>query len=45
MNEGFVMIAEENHKAGDPFYSTYGELLSNWEFFPVYGFIDEHENA
>ena len=24
MNEGFVMIAEEDHKIGDSYFSTYG---------------------
>ena len=35
------MIAEQDHARGDVVYHSYGEALTNWDFFALYGFINQ----
>ena len=42
---GFTMIADKDHERGDMVTHSYGEALTNWDFFTLYGFIFEKESA
>jgi len=39
------MLAEKDHERGDIISHSYGEALTNYDFFTLYGFLWERESA